>query len=105
MASNSQCCYIFKATSKSYPTGDIEEVELIDKNKRIKDSYPSKNVWFFGGRAVGGPDRGVFIYTVVMTAITVAVFLLFEGFFFVVVFFFFTFFRKQPGCGPGFPLQ
>ena len=69
------CGYLCKATSDGYPTGDVEGEVLEERRPYL----PSRNRFYCGLRGLSGPDRVVFIASVLLTAIPIAAFFLFEG--------------------------
>lgn len=73
------CCYIFRATQQSYPTGDAEDGSLLEEGARRPPPYPSKNKFYCGQRALSGPDRLVFFLSAILTAVPVAAVFLFSG--------------------------
>ncbi len=70
------CAYMCRGTRSDYPTGD-EEGELLEEKRR--PVIASRNRFYCGLRGLSGPDRFVFIASVVLTALPIAAFFLFEG--------------------------
>jgi hypothetical protein len=67
--------YMCRGTRGDYPTGDVEG-ELLEERRPF---LPSRNRFYCGLRCVSGPDRSVFIASVLLTALPIAAFFLFEG--------------------------